>query len=146
MHFKAQAIGRLGRDPEVKVFDNGGQVVNFSIATTEYKGREKGNVTTWVDVSVWNKVRGDFIMNYVRKGALVFVEGIPGTRAWAAKDGSGDIRSTVTITVGQYDGDVKSLARADNDSDRVEASGERVDAQTGGPAGAIDIDDELPDW
>lgn len=135
MHLKTQAIGRLGRNPEVKMFDNGGQVVNFSIATTEYKGKEKGNVTTWVDVAVWNKVRGDFIMNYVKKGGLVFVEGTPGVRAYE-KDGQ--TRGVLTLTVGQYEGDVKSLSKAENQDSEP--------ASTNTPSPIEDPLDGLPDW
>lgn len=32
---KAIIIGNVGKDPEVRKFDNGGQVVSFSLATTE---------------------------------------------------------------------------------------------------------------
>ena len=38
---KVILVGNLGSDPEVKVFDNGNKVVNFSLATSEsYKNKQ----------------------------------------------------------------------------------------------------------
>ena len=32
---KVILIGNLGKDPEVKSFDNGGKIVNFTVGVTE---------------------------------------------------------------------------------------------------------------
>jgi single-strand DNA-binding protein len=54
---KVILLGRLGRDPEVRNFQNGGRVVNLRLATSErYKDRE-GNMqerTEWHSVAIFN--------------------------------------------------------------------------------------------
>jgi single-strand DNA-binding protein len=51
-------VGNLGRDPEVKTFDSGKQVANFSVATNEQYTNDKGETikeTQWHTCSVWGK-------------------------------------------------------------------------------------------
>ena len=58
---KVILLGRLGKDPEVRNFQNGGKVVNFSLATSErYKDRD-GNQqekTEWHNVAIFNERLG----------------------------------------------------------------------------------------
>lgn len=71
-------IGRLGRDPEVKTFQNGGQVANVTIATdnswTDKTTGEKKSVTTWHRVVFRNKL-AELAEKYLKKGSMVYVEG-----------------------------------------------------------------------
>ena len=51
------AIGNVGKDPEIKEFDNGGKIANFSLATTERgfttrDGKVIEDKTTWHNISV----------------------------------------------------------------------------------------------
>ena len=69
---KAMLLGRVGKDPEKR-----GTVVTFSIATNEsYKNAKGENVekTTWHNITAFGKL-GDVVMNYVKKGDRVYVEG-----------------------------------------------------------------------
>ena len=54
---KAQLIGNLGRDPDVRNMQNGGTVVTLSIATSEsWKDRHSGERrerTTWHRVVIF---------------------------------------------------------------------------------------------
>jgi single-strand DNA-binding protein len=75
---KVQLIGRLGRDPEARNLQGGGRVVNLRIATSEsWRGSdgERRERTEWHQVSIWNEGLGDIVEKYLRKGALVYVEG-----------------------------------------------------------------------
>lgn len=69
-------MGHLGRDPESKQVGNA-TLCTFSIALTDkYKDKngEWVEKTNWVNVQAWNK-SGETIMQYVRKGDPIFIEG-----------------------------------------------------------------------
>lgn len=71
-----QLIGRLGKDPEVKNF-NDRKKASFSIATSEkYKNQkgEKVEDTQWHNVVVWGNLAG-IAEKYLKKGNEVAVEG-----------------------------------------------------------------------
>lgn len=70
---KAILIGRLGQDPDVRYTNNGTPVANFSIATDE-KGKNGQQVTTWHNIVAWSKL-AEVCQKYLKKGALVFIEG-----------------------------------------------------------------------
>jgi single-strand DNA-binding protein len=105
---KAIILGRLGRDPEVRNFQNGGKVVNLRIATSErYKDRE-GNQqerTEWHSVAIFNDRLGEVAEKYLRKGSEVYIEGQIETRKWADKDGQD--RYTTEIVLRQYRGELQ---------------------------------------
>jgi len=81
-------LGCLGRDPEIKFFDNGGSVCSFSIATSEsFKKNEKWEERTeWHRISVFNKT-AEACSTYLKKGSSVYVEGRMQTRSYQDKDG-----------------------------------------------------------
>jgi single-strand DNA-binding protein len=105
---KVIILGRLGRDPEVRNFQNGGKVVNLRIATSErYKDRE-GNQqerTEWHSVAIFNDRLGEVAEKYLRKGSEVYIEGQIETRKWADKDGQD--RYTTEIVLRQYRGELQ---------------------------------------
>lgn len=66
--------GRLGKDAETRTTQNGKTVVAFTLATDEMKNGEKS--TLWTDVSWWNDKAANLVP-YLKKGAVVVVEGRP---------------------------------------------------------------------
>ncbi|MGG5808489.1 single-stranded DNA-binding protein [Falsiroseomonas sp. CW058] len=107
---KVILVGRLGRDPEVRNFQNGGRVVNLRLATSErYKDRE-GNMqerTEWHSVAIFNEKLGEIAEKYLRKGSEVYLEGQLETRKW--QDQSGQDRYTTEIVLRQYRGEIALL-------------------------------------
>ncbi len=105
---KAIILGRLGRDPEVRNFQNGGKVVNLRIATSErYKDRE-GNQqerTEWHSVAIFNERLGEVAEKYLRKGSEVYIEGQIETRKW--QDQGGQERYTTEIVLRQFRGELQ---------------------------------------
>lgn len=76
MRNSVQLIGRLGKDPEVKVFGEK-KKASFSIATTDiYKNNkgEKVEDTQWHNLVVWGK-QAEVAEKYLRKGSEVAIEG-----------------------------------------------------------------------
>ncbi|MFM8685074.1 MAG: single-stranded DNA-binding protein [Bacteroidota bacterium] len=86
---KAMLIGNLGKDPEVKVLDNGAKIATFPLATSEtYKDREgiKQTRTEWHNIVLWRGL-ADVAELYCRKGGQIYIEGRLSTRKWDDKDG-----------------------------------------------------------
>ena len=72
-----QLIGRLGNDPEVRTFESGKKMANFSLATNETFFNNKGEKVTdtqWHNIVVWGK-KADIVENYLKKGSEIAVEG-----------------------------------------------------------------------
>lgn len=98
---RVQLIGNLGRDPEVRTFNNGNKVANFSVACSEsWKDRNTGErkeKTEWVNVAVFTPHIIAEIERRFRKGSTVIVEGKLQTRKW--QDQSGADRYTTEVVV-----------------------------------------------
>ena len=72
-----QLIGRLGKDPEVKTFNEGKKKASFSLATSDTYKNQKGEKiedTQWHNVVIWGKLAG-IAEKYLKKGNEVAVEG-----------------------------------------------------------------------
>ena len=104
---KAIILGRLGKDPEVRNFQNGGKVVNLTVATSErYKDRE-GNQqerTEWHKVAIFNEKLGEIAERYLKKGSEVYLEGQIETRKYQGQDGQD--RYSTEIVLRQFRGEM----------------------------------------
>ncbi|TCH97347.1 single-stranded DNA-binding protein [Roseococcus sp. SYP-B2431] len=104
---KVIILGRLGKDPEVRNFQNGGKVVNLRLATSErFKDRE-GNQqerTEWHSVAIFNEKLGEIAERYLKKGSEVYIEGQLETRKW--QDQSGADKYTTEIVLRQFRGEL----------------------------------------
>lgn len=83
---KVILIGNVGMPPQVKHFDNGGVVAQFSIATTDraFKtkdGREIPEKTEWHNVVMQNRL-AEVAEKYVKKGDRLYIEGKLRTRKY----------------------------------------------------------------
>lgn len=108
---KVIIVGNLGRDPEVRSFQNGGKVVNLRIATSEtWRDRNSGERkerTEWHSVAIFNENLAKIAEQYLRKGSTVYIEGQLETRKW--QDQSGQDRYTTEIVLRQYRGELTLL-------------------------------------
>lgn len=87
---KVLLIGNIGRDPESRYLADGGAVCNISVATTDTwkdKSGEKQEKTEWHRVSFFGKL-AEIAIEYLKKGAQVYVEGRLQTRKWQDKEGN----------------------------------------------------------
>jgi single stranded DNA-binding protein len=79
---------RIGRDSEVKTFENGNAVLNFSAVHSEtyLKDGEKKEKLTWYEVQKWGKPETlNKLVQWYRKGAVVLVSGTVSSRAYLDK-------------------------------------------------------------
>lgn len=108
---KVILIGNLGRDPEVRSFQNGGKVCNLRVATSEtWKDRNTGERrerTEWHNVAIFNEALVRLAEQYLRKGSKVYLEGKLETRKW--QDQSGQDRYTTEVVLRPYQGEMTFL-------------------------------------
>ena len=74
---KIQLIGNVGKNPEVRTFDGGNKVANFTLATTKRYTDRNGQLvdaTTWHNIQVNGKI-ADVAEKYVQKGDPIYIEG-----------------------------------------------------------------------
>jgi single-strand DNA-binding protein len=152
---KVMLIGHLGRDPEVRSFQNGGKVCNLRLATSEnWKDKNTGErreKTEWHSIAIFQEGLVGVAEKYLKKGALVYIEGKLATRKW--QDASGADRYSTEIVLQGYDGVLKMLGgRRDDEgggggygaSDGGGGGGANGGQQGGGQQGGADLDDEIP--
>ncbi|MFO0966727.1 MAG: single-stranded DNA-binding protein [Gemmataceae bacterium] len=107
---KVMLIGCLTRDPESRMFANGGKVTKFGFAVNnraqELPDRPVGGGSGLLDVEAFN--RGDFgktadhVEQYLRKGSQAFIEGHLVLDQWTATDGQKRSKLKVVVDVIQF--------------------------------------------
>ena len=86
---RAQIIGNLTKDPEMRFTPNGQAVANFTVATNrKWKNQDgtAGEATEYHDIVVWGK-QAEAVVPMLKKGGPAFVEGRLQTRNWEGQDG-----------------------------------------------------------
>ena len=85
---KVILIGRLTRDPEVRVLSTGTAVANFSLAINRNFRNKEGNIDAdFINITVYGR-QVDVVQKYTSKGSQIGVEGRIQTRTYDAQDGS----------------------------------------------------------
>lgn len=164
---KVILIGNLGRDPEVRNFQNGGRVVNLRLATTDtYKDREgnRQERTEWHSVAIFNERLGEIAEKYLRKGSKVYIEGKLETRKW--QDQGGQDRYSTEVVLRNFGGELTLLDSRGGEGGASEggersggfggrSGGERSGGAAASPrpqrggwdtpkGGGSDLDDDIP--
>ncbi|MDO8503434.1 MAG: single-stranded DNA-binding protein [bacterium] len=86
---KAQLIGNLTRDPELRYTPQGTAVCSFGLATNRSWTTEEGEKKEDVEfhtIVAWNKL-AEICAEYLKKGSQAYVEGRLSTREWEGQDG-----------------------------------------------------------
>ena len=152
---KVILIGNLGRDPEVRTFQNGGKVCNLRIATSDtWKDKSTGErreKTEWHAVAIFSEPLARTAEQYLRKGSKVYLEGQLETRKW--QDQSGQDRYSTEVVLRPYTSTMVMLDGRGDGGGGMGGSGGggyMEDQSRGGggyqspaPAGG-DMDDEIP--
>ncbi|HIF77676.1 MAG: single-stranded DNA-binding protein [Sulfitobacter sp.] len=165
---KVILIGNLGRDPEVRSFQNGGKVCNLRIATSEtWKDRNTGErreKTEWHSVAIFQEGLVRIAEQYLKKGSKVYIEGQLQTRKW--QDQSGADRYSTEVVLQGFGGTLTMLdgpggagsggggggggyGGGGNDygggyDSGPSSSGGGSGGGGGGGGGSRDLDDEIP--
>lgn len=112
---KAQIIGNLTRDPEMKSLTNGNKVTSFSVATNRvYKDSngDKKEESEFHNVVVFGK-QAETSAQYLKKGQQVYIEGRITTRSWDDKTtGEKKYRTEIVADTVQFGSKVESATTA----------------------------------
>lgn len=154
---KVTIIGNLGNDPEVRSMQNGGEVCNLSIATSEsWKDKSTGErkeQTEWHRVVIFSPGLVNVCKNYLKKGSKVYLEGALQTRSW---EQDGQKKYTTEIVLKNYDSKMVMLdARGGGQGAGAGGGGGFSDNQAGysqqpanmggnAPAPIDELEDEIP--
>ena len=153
---KVILVGNLGDDPEARSLNNGGEVVNMRVATSESWKDRDGNRqerTEWHRVVIFNENLGRVAKQYLRKGSKVYLEGQIQTRKWT--DQSGQDRYSTEVVLQRFRGELVLLDRRDGGGageDHGDSFGGSSDFGTSQrtaqpkpvPAFDSDLDDDVP--
>lgn len=158
---KVTIIGNLGNDPDVRTMQNGGEVCNLSVATTDsWKDKntgEKREKTEWHRVVVFSPGLVGVCKNYLKKGSKVYLEGAMETRSW---EQDGQKKYTTEVVLKAYNStlimlDSRGGAGAgggfnDNQNEYSQAPAMAQGGSMGGaqgssaPAPMDELEDEIP--
>ncbi len=143
---KVILLGRLGKDPELKTFENGGKICNIALATSENYTDKEGNKverTEWHNI-VFNDKLADIANNFLSKGREVYVEGKLRTRKYDDANGvTKYITEILALNLNLIGGKPESSPQQNLTSDSNSSTASLVNsappaAQTNG------ADDDLP--
>ena len=153
---KVILVGNLGRDPEVRSMQDGGKIVQLSLATSEtWKDRNSGERrerTEWNRVVIFNEALGNIAEQYLRKGSTVYIEGQLQTRKWGEP---GQEKYTTEVVLQRYRGELTMLGNRQDQG----SAGNYMSPDSGFDAGSSqnmveksndagskfeDLDDEIP--
>ncbi len=134
---KVILVGRLGRDPEVRITTGGLQVCNLVLATSSFvqgDAGEKEEVTEWHRIVAFGRL-AEICSRYLSKGRLVYVEGRLQTRKWEDRNGSTRYTTEVVMT---------NMQILDSRRDEEIKPEPQVEAVEPGPLGSEALEEEKP--
>jgi len=153
---KVILVGNLGRDPEIRTTQDGREIANFTLATSEsWKDRNSGErkeKTEWHRVVIFSEGLVGVVKNYLKKGAKVYVEGSLQTRKWTDQSGQEKYTtevvlqgfgSTLTMLDSKRDGSAANAGGGDSSGYAQNSAPASSAAPAKQPAGEL-LDDEIP--
>lgn len=137
---KVLLIGNVGKDPDIRTTQDGREIANLSVATSESwkdkKTGERKDRVEWNRVVIFSEGLVGVVKQYVKKGSRLYIEGQLQTRKWTDKDGAEKYATEVVLQ-----GFASSLILLDS---RGEKSSEAPTASQSTGAASSLLDDEIP--
>ena len=75
-------VGRAGREPDVRYFESGSTVANFTLAVNRISRNDEPD---WFNLEIWGK-QAQIAADYVKKGSLVGITGSFKIDSWKDKN------------------------------------------------------------
>lgn len=154
---KVILVGNLGRDPEIRSTQDGKEIANLAIATseswTDRNSGERKEKTEWHRVVIFSDGLVKVVKNYLKKGAKVYIEGALQTRKWTDQSGVEKYSTEIVLqgfnsTLQMLDGKGGSGASDNGFGDSAPSGGYNSGSGFGGgqqrAAKPVEIDDEIP--
>lgn len=108
---KVTLIGNLGKDPEIRTTQDGREIANLSLATSEsWKDRatgERKEKTEWHRCTVFNENLVKIVKSYLHKGSKIYLEGQLQTRKYT--DQAGVEKYSTEIVLQGFNGTITML-------------------------------------
>lgn len=138
---KWHGLGNITRDIEIRSFQSGAKVASFAIACNE---RKKNSTTgAWEDkpffmeCKVWQNDKNkqvDTLVEWMKKGNMIYVEGALETETWEDKNGGGKRSKTVCVVRFMRGFPPKEQGRAGGGTGGQSQGNQGQQNQGGGPA------------
>lgn len=142
---KVQIIGNLGNDPDIRSTQDGREIANFSIASSEsWRDKQTGerkSKSEWHRVVVFSPGLVSVVKNYIKKGSKLYIEGKLQTRKWT--DNNGAEKYTTEIVMNGFD--AKLIMLDSKNSGEYQPSEEQIAKHNDNFDNAVnEIDDDIP--
>jgi len=135
---KVTLIGRLGSNPVIRTMSSGDKVANMRIASSDsWKNKvtgERQETTEWHNIVIYNENIVRVAEQYLKSGALVYLEGALRTREWT-DEATGNTRYTTEIVMQKYRGELVMLDKRSDNSGGIEMTSTRIER---------DLNEEIP--
>ncbi len=144
---KVILVGNVGQDPEIRQTQDGREIANFSLATSEsWKDKntgEKKEKTEWHRVVIFSQGLVNIAKQYIKKGSKLYIEGSLQTRKWS--DSSGIEKYTTEIVLQNYNATLQIIDSRDK-SERYDSDSSNQGYSNNNKSSniAIEEDDEIP--
>lgn len=130
---KVMLIGNVGKDPEIRSTQDGREICNLTVATSEsWKDKSSGErkeKTEWHRVVIFSEGLVNVCKSYVKKGTKLYLEGHLATRKWT--DQSGQEKYSTEVVLQGYNA---SLVILSGKQDEAKPTGRVAEA----------LEDEIP--
>lgn len=149
---KVILVGNLGRDPEIRSTQDGREIANLAIATSDtWRDKNTGErreKTEWHRVVIFSDGLVNVVKNYLKKGAKVYIEGSLQTRKWTDQQGVEKYSTEVVLQ-----GFGSTLTMLDGRGDNAGGGSSSYDdagssfgggSKAAAPAASAALDDEIP--
>ena len=131
---KVILIGNVGKAPELRATQQGKEIANLTIATSDAwkdKDGEKQEKTEWHRVVIFNEHIVKVVKNYVKKGAKLYIEGALQTRKWT--DSNGQEKYSTEVVLQGFSGQLTMLGgKSDGEAPKQ------------APQASVELDDSIP--
>jgi len=100
--FETRLIGNIGKDATIRNMDNGVIAINFPVAHNKnWRDKKTGaqrTKTTWVNCTIWKREGANLrILDFLKKGTLVEIEGTPFAKGYLQDDNS--VKTEIRLNV-----------------------------------------------
>ena len=143
---KVILVGNVGQDPEIRTTQDGREIANFSLATSEsWKDKnsgEKKDKTEWHRIVIFSQGLVGIAKNYVKKGSKLYIEGALQSRKWT--DNQGNEKTTTEIVLQNYSSVLQILDKNDRQSSNSDYQVSQSSGSKNNQIALEDNDDESP--
>lgn len=143
---KVILVGNVGQDPEIRTTQDGREVANFSLATSDsWKDKNTGErreKTEWHRIVIFSQGLVNIVKNYVKKGSKLYIEGSLQSRKWT--DNQGIEKSSTEVVLQNFNSTLQILDSRDRNSSSDSYSSGHSSKSRNNDVSVEESDDDIP--